>query len=278
MAIDDRGNQIQSASDSQKCPLSDQDVYFYFIQGRNNRSNARMLNQMLKSNLSFSWFALFLGPFYYLYRRLYQVGAAFALVIFAGSAVVELILPFLNQPWLVDVIWNVFLGLLELAAAFAFYPLYKRKAMNIYDGLRDNGETCNEIRVSLKEKGGTNLVLAICVVLLWLVLMQGITMLGASAFAQQADVRSKQKAWLETHYGVTSQMAVPETDSKDEFNSDSAHKLVVVRLEDESEMLQDSVTGELYSPEQVLPEGVDVPLEDLTIYLETTTNQFLISS
>lgn len=104
-------------------------------------SAAKVLRKIEKSG-SFSWVTLLIGPLYWGYRRLYKEAAIYLACLLAliplrllGFGVVTLAA--------------------TVAAAFLFYPLYRRRAFRAYrDAYSAHSDSCTDMLEALHEAGG----------------------------------------------------------------------------------------------------------------------------
>lgn len=105
---------------------------------------AQILEKMTGSG-SFSWCTLFLAPVYWGWRRCYREAAVY-------TCCILLLLP---------VAWLTGLGLLmtglEIGAGFAFYPLYRKRAMRVYEqAYAAHGNDREAMVGAMRAAGGTS--------------------------------------------------------------------------------------------------------------------------
>lgn len=119
--------------------ITDDDLIKIFI-GRNYKKIYSKLENPKKINKSFNIFAFLLGPFYYVYRKMYLI----SILLFISIALLFSILPFLSNGVVSGIIWGVL-----------FIPLYKwhiNKKINTFKTKINNS---NELWNICKTKGGT---------------------------------------------------------------------------------------------------------------------------
>ncbi len=90
-----------------------------FVEGERGGADSEMVRKLMREG-SFSWMTMLAGPLYWVYRRCYAEAVLYALCMLAAT-----------------LLW-IFFGLavattpLHIAAAFLFYPIYRRRAMRAY--------------------------------------------------------------------------------------------------------------------------------------------------
>lgn len=107
---------------------------------------ANIVDKMLGSG-SFSWVTLFLGPFYWIYRRCYAEAAVYLGCLMAMS--------------LLGILLGVRIGTLGAAivAGFLFFPLYHKRAMRAYsDAYAAHPGSEQGMLGAMRNAGGTNLL------------------------------------------------------------------------------------------------------------------------
>ena len=139
-------------------------VYKAYVEGSDIRPKPKMVEKMARTGLRMSWFALFLGPLYYLYRKQWKVGWIFFAVNIVATTVVDLMVgtKVLASLGSVQGTGETPLTMGYLCAAlvvglvmgFAFYPLYERSAMQAYEQWKSDSSPAKNAIGYIEQKGG----------------------------------------------------------------------------------------------------------------------------
>ena len=125
-------------------------AYAAFVEGYSAIAQPKMVEKMRSPVSTFNVFALLLGPFYCMYRRLYSIGWIWLIAaLFAFDSVLI---------WLNVVAY--------VACGFAFYPLYRRRADKVIEYCARSGMTQGQTIAYMKEKGGTNISMPVATALI----------------------------------------------------------------------------------------------------------------
>lgn len=151
---------------------SDEELLRYFV-GNN-------FDKVVSKRFNFS--ALFFGPFYFLYRKMYLLGIILIIV----SAILSSVL---NSTYMTGIIINILCGFSfnYLYLNFASKKIEKIKSQHFYDS----------INVMCIKKGGTSIALAILALIIYIVVMVFITpfMFLFTFIFSSDDVDSKMEAF-----------------------------------------------------------------------------------
>ncbi|MCI8340412.1 MAG: DUF2628 domain-containing protein [Eggerthellaceae bacterium] len=109
-----------------------------------SEKTAQMLAKMTASS-SFSWCTLILAPIYWGWRRCYKEAAAYVGCILTV--------------WLLAILpgLGLLMTVLQIGAGFAFYPLYRKRAMRVYrDAYMTHGADREAMMAAMRNAGGTS--------------------------------------------------------------------------------------------------------------------------
>lgn len=138
---------------SQENHLTWLEAYSCFERGDKPCANSTVVNKLMHQGYSFSWFALLVGAPYYIYRGQYAIGIPWI--------VCEILIGLLNyNSYLFNALSNIDL-IVQIAMAFAFYPIYQNAANKAIRQGVEAGYDERGLCLYLQNKGGTHLGLAL---------------------------------------------------------------------------------------------------------------------
>ncbi|MBR0373918.1 MAG: DUF2628 domain-containing protein [Mogibacterium sp.] len=149
-----RYDQVPTYDTTRAAQAEAHELAYYFAKGKGSREPSERLVNMTATGRGFNFAAFFLGIFYLLYRKLYlEAGIAYAfafvLTMFTDS----------GSNWYITLAVSVAFGLLF---PFLYHNKMEKK---VHDAIRVNAD----IRSYLTEKGGTNIILPVVLIIIYIV-------------------------------------------------------------------------------------------------------------